>query len=153
MSGFNLAPSEPVLQNMHLSFSTDGRTPEFKPLATSPPSFHSSNPLNASVINGADATAHGGEALGINFSMSTEPLKKKRGRPRKYGPDGAMALGSAPKLPNLPVNQPSGGSASPSTNSSKKARGRPPGSSKKRQLQLLGKLFYCEIVMFKAFRL
>lgn len=93
---------------------------------------------------------------------SGEQVKRKRGRPRKYGPDGSMALALAPASQPVTVTQssvgvgvgggggggfssppsvgptslPSGGSASPS--SFKKARGRPPGSSKKHQLEALG---------------
>eukprot|EP00252_Welwitschia_mirabilis_P016260 TRINITY_DN3586_c0_g1_i2.p1 TRINITY_DN3586_c0_g1~~TRINITY_DN3586_c0_g1_i2.p1 ORF type:complete len:311 (-),score=48.01 TRINITY_DN3586_c0_g1_i2:55-987(-) len=60
------------------------------------------------------------------------PLKRKRGRPRKYGPDGTMALALA-----------SMASVSSSASSSKKqrGRGRPPGSTnvaKKQQLSALG---------------
>jgi len=79
---------------------------------------------------------------GMRFSI--EPAKKKRGRPRKYTPDGNIALGLSP----TPV--PSGISAghadsggggvthdAASEHPSKKNRGRPPGSGKK-QLDALG---------------
>lgn len=133
------APSQPVLQNMCLAYSADGRTAEYKPLtATSPPTFHSSTAVTGTIVNGTDS-GHGGDALGINFNMGSKPLKRKRGRPRKYGPDGAMALGSEPKPSTVTVNQSSGGFASPT--SLKKVRGRPPGSSKKQQLELLGNFF------------
>ncbi|XP_031482129.1 AT-hook motif nuclear-localized protein 10-like isoform X2 [Nymphaea colorata] len=62
---------------------------------------------------------------GMNLS---EPLKKKRGRPRKYGPDGTMALALSP-LSSVP---------SYSTPSFKRNRGRPPGSGKRQQLDALG---------------
>ncbi|XP_052210895.1 AT-hook motif nuclear-localized protein 5-like [Diospyros lotus] len=66
-----------------------------------------------------------------------EPGKKKRGRPRKYGPDGTnMSLG----LSSTPPGPPSG-SATPSesaTPTAKRARGRPPGSGWKQQLAPLG---------------
>jgi len=70
---------------------------------------------------------------GINVSMGmgmqkVEPMKRKRGRPRKYGPDGSMALALAP-LSSTP------GLFSPSQ---KRGRGRPPGSGKKQQLAALG---------------
>ncbi|XP_078442512.1 AT-hook motif nuclear-localized protein 10-like [Wolffia australiana] len=58
------------------------------------------------------------------FSIS-EPAKKKRGRPRKYGPDSAMPLAlSSP--------------ASSGHSSEPKRRGRPPGSGMKQQLHALG---------------
>lgn len=80
-----------------------------------------------------------------------EPMvKRKRGRPRKYGPDGTMALGLSPTPPSVTVTQSAGGGggfSSPPptaavsgggggggpTSSLKKARGRPPGSSSKKQ--------------------
>lgn len=70
---------------------------------------------------------------------SGEPVKKKRGRPRKYGPDGPVSLGLSPMSapPNLTQ-----GSTSPSQ---KRSRGRPPGSGRKQQLATLGK--FCKIVL------
>uniref|UniRef100_A0A7N0REW7 AT-hook motif nuclear-localized protein n=1 Tax=Kalanchoe fedtschenkoi TaxID=63787 RepID=A0A7N0REW7_KALFE len=70
-------------------------------------------------------------------------MKRKRGRPRKYGPDGNMSLsldfatpvGAGPAF----SLSPSGGSMSPC--STKKARGRPPGSGRKRQMVAGGMLF------------
>ncbi|KAK9716568.1 hypothetical protein RND81_06G242700 [Saponaria officinalis] len=66
-----------------------------------------------------------------------EPIKKKRGRPRKYGPDGpgsvsgsgtgTVSLGLSPSSPN------SGGLAS-----DRKKRGRPPGSGRKQRLASVG---------------
>ncbi|KAL5552084.1 hypothetical protein UlMin_002260 [Ulmus minor] len=63
---------------------------------------------------------------------SSEPVKKKRGRPRKYGPDApvSLRLSSMSAPPNL-----NPGSASPS---SKRGRGRPPGTGRKQQLAALG---------------
>ncbi|KAF7829458.1 AT-hook motif nuclear-localized protein 10 [Senna tora] len=124
------APSQPVLQNIHLGYSVDGRTAEFKQLAPASPLTFLSSGSNA--VSGTD----GGEAPGFNFNTGSEPLKRKRGRPRKYGPDGSMPLGSAFKLPIMAVNQCSEGSALPT--SLKKVRGRPTGSSKKQHLELLG---------------
>ncbi|XAR70303.1 hypothetical protein NMG60_11027113 [Bertholletia excelsa] len=73
-------------------------------------------------------------ALNVGVSSgvpSSEPVKKKRGRPRKYGPDGTnMSLGLSP----LSAPPPSG-STSPTP---KRARGRPPGSGRKQQLASLG---------------
>ncbi|XP_077235288.1 AT-hook motif nuclear-localized protein 10-like [Tasmannia lanceolata] len=69
----------------------------------------------------------------VGFSMS-DPMKKKRGRPRKYGPDGNMALGFSPLSPASG----SGYSNTPSSEPSVKRRGRPKGSGKKQQLEALG---------------
>lgn len=74
---------------------------------------------------------------GINMSVassvspSSDPVKKKRGRPRKYGPDGTnMSLALSP----LSSNPPSG-SITPGP---KRIRGRPPGSGWKQQLANVG---------------
>ncbi|KAH8521473.1 hypothetical protein Peur_040156 [Populus x canadensis] len=82
---------------------------------------------------------------GMRFSI--EPAKKKRGRPRKYTPDGNIALGLSPTPihPGMSAGQAdsSGGAGSgvmpdvASEHPSKKHRGRPPGSGKK-QLDALG---------------
>ncbi|CAL9054974.1 AT-hook motif nuclear-localized protein 1-like isoform X1 [Musa acuminata AAA Group] len=59
--------------------------------------------------------------------------RKKRGRPRKYGPDG-MALALSP----------TSGSASPfspASSDGKRGRGRPPGSGKRQLLEALGDWF------------
>ncbi|CAA3014935.1 AT-hook motif nuclear-localized protein 5-like [Olea europaea var. sylvestris] len=64
-------------------------------------------------------------------STSGDSVKKKRGRPRKYGPDGAnMTLA----LSSMPVATPSTGGITPS----EKKRGRPPGTGWKQQLAPLG---------------
>ncbi|XVE57874.1 hypothetical protein DITRI_Ditri04bG0125500 [Diplodiscus trichospermus] len=74
---------------------------------------------------------------GINMGVSSgmplgEPVKKKRGRPRKYAPDGQVSLGLLP-MPAKP--KPSSGS---DASGFKKSRGRPPGSGRKQQLATLG---------------
>ncbi|CAE6215556.1 unnamed protein product [Arabidopsis arenosa] len=81
-------------------------------------------------------------------------VKKKRGRPRKYTPDGSIALGLAPTSPLLSAASNSygggggeggvgdsggggGGNGNSADPPAKRNRGRPPGSSKK-QLDALG---------------
>ncbi|CAD6262516.1 unnamed protein product [Miscanthus lutarioriparius] len=68
-----------------------------------------------------------------------ELVKKKRGRPRKYGPDGSIGLGlkSAAAAGTEAAGGQSGGGGS-SSNPDGKRRGRPPGSGKKKQLDALG---------------
>ncbi|CAM6038512.1 unnamed protein product [Sphagnum compactum] len=79
---------------------------------------------------------------GMSGSMSggplggSEPVKRKRGRPRKY--TGTDAEGNI-----IPLATPLSGSSplvagSPSTPSERRSRGRPPGSGKKHQLAALG---------------
>ncbi|MED6136019.1 hypothetical protein PIB30_052098 [Stylosanthes scabra] len=60
---------------------------------------------------------------------SGEPVKKKRGRPRKYGPGGPVL-----RLTATANNSPGSGG----TPLEKKRRGRPPGSGRKQQLASLG---------------
>ncbi|XP_075650930.1 AT-hook motif nuclear-localized protein 10 [Castanea sativa] len=154
-------PSQPLVQNMRLGFSSDGST-VYKPISAA---------ANAAATTAATSPTYqldgggGGGAVNVNVNMGNmsggEQAKRKRGRPRKYGPDGSMALGLTPTAQPVPVAQtqssggggfsspppapplsaptslPSGGSAPPT--SFKKARGRPPGSSsKKHQLEALG---------------
>ncbi|KAB5557808.1 hypothetical protein DKX38_008717 [Salix brachista] len=174
--------SQPFIQNMRLDFSADGAA-LYKPITTV------TTPSAASPTyqpGGGEGSA--GEAVvsphGINGNMvggsGGESMKRKRGRPRKYGPDGTMALALASAAQPIAVTQPTstatgggfssppaqtqslvsplppgsdigvvgaagvvapppvtlGGSVSPT--GVKKARGRPPGSSKKQQLNALG---------------
>lgn len=78
-------------------------------------------------------------------------MKKKRGRPRKYGPDGSMALalvpgGAASTGGGLtpPGFASSPGGVSGSVDGVKKPKGgRPPGSSNKKvQMTALGNVLY-----------
>lgn len=78
---------------------------------------------------------------GVDMSVSSglslsDPSRKKRGRPRKYGPDGAnMSLGLSPMSSN-----PSPGAGDIMlVEGEKKNRGRPRGSGKKQRLASLGK--------------
>ncbi|ERN13221.1 AT-hook motif nuclear-localized protein 1 [Amborella trichopoda] len=66
-------------------------------------------------------------------SSSSDSVKKKRGRPRKYAPDGSLALALTPE-DNNELSLPS----SPFLFSSKRGRGRPPGSGKRQLLATLG---------------
>ncbi|XAR64290.1 hypothetical protein NMG60_11024567 [Bertholletia excelsa] len=132
--------SQPVIHNIRPAYSSDG-TPVYKPVTGSSPPYHS---------GAGDGSATAGNVMSHNLNMNMgEHMKKKRGRPRKYGPDGAMALAlthgqsTSAVSPSIgqfssapgPPSAASGGSVSPSF---KKARGRPPGSSKKLQLEALG---------------
>ncbi|XP_057516981.1 AT-hook motif nuclear-localized protein 10 isoform X2 [Amaranthus tricolor] len=134
--------SQPGVHSMQISFGADGN-PVYKPV-----------------------TGNGnGEGMNINMTMG-EPLKKKRGRPRKYAPEG-----SAPPPVHVTKNQPCSGGFSLSrqqlsevipaqhqvqrqhqptppplhtvsvevgSSPSKKGRGRPLGSGKKNQMDAVG---------------
>lgn len=98
------------------------------------PPFNSAVPSGPKMTDNLNSSYHGDMSSSMRpsgFSM-TEPMKKKRGRPRKYGPDGSMALALTP-LSSAP-----GYSNSPSSEPSMKKRGRPLGSGKKQQLDALG---------------
>ncbi|OIW04811.1 hypothetical protein TanjilG_15324 [Lupinus angustifolius] len=66
---------------------------------------------------------------------SGEPVKRKRGRPRKYGTDGTVSLTLTPS--SKPASHPG---TLTQTQSQKRGRGRPPGSGKKQQLASVGEL-------------
>ncbi|OAY74114.1 AT-hook motif nuclear-localized protein 9 [Ananas comosus] len=69
-----------------------------------------------------------------------EPVKRKRGRPRKYGPDGSVSLGLSPMSASAPqgVLMGSGSVSASAGPSQRRGRGRPPGTGRKQQLALLG---------------
>lgn len=140
----NQVPPQPPA-NMQLAFSPDG-TAVYKPITGNSPRY----PVSGAPT-GSGGGGEGPTATTVQHSMNSnmgEPIKRKRGRPRKYGSDGTMSLALTPVSQAVP---PSGGSGSigsggsfPSATSppsSKKARGRPPGSGKKHQMTALGNSF------------
>ncbi|CAL9204200.1 AT-hook motif nuclear-localized protein 10-like isoform X1 [Musa acuminata AAA Group] len=105
-----------MMQGMRLSFT---------PMASSAP-----KPVDTtgSLYQGDDVSGMRQTSV---FNMG-ELTKKKRGRPRKYGPDGSMSLALTPPSSAL------GFSSNPLSDPAAKHRGRPPGSGKKQQLDALG---------------
>ncbi|KAK4422617.1 AT-hook motif nuclear-localized protein 5 [Sesamum alatum] len=89
------------------------------------------------VENPSSNFAHGmSDRMNMSIVSSSprggETVKKKRGRPRKYGPDGAnMSLGLSP----MSASTPSSGTVTPGE---KPRRGRPPGTGWKQKLAPLG---------------
>ncbi|KAG7561645.1 PPC domain [Arabidopsis thaliana x Arabidopsis arenosa] len=75
----------------------------------------------------ADSSAAAGATVVAPPSGDTS-LKRKRGRPRKYGQDGSVSLALSPSISNV------------SPNSNKRGRGRPPGSGKKQRLSSIGEM-------------
>lgn len=61
------------------------------------------------------------------------PVKKKRGRPRKYAPDGL-----SPATSSRPVREAGAEAGASGEPTQKRGRGRPPGSGRKQQLAALG---------------
>ncbi|KAI3689548.1 hypothetical protein L2E82_47508 [Cichorium intybus] len=81
---------------------------------------------------GVTDEAGGAVAIPVPVSGNESVMKKKRGRPRKYAPDGsdtALAL----LKPAPPATSPE-----PNTPATQKKRGRPPGSGRKQQLANVG---------------
>ncbi|GMH09222.1 hypothetical protein Nepgr_011062 [Nepenthes gracilis] len=85
--------------------------------------------------------------------FSSDPSKKKRGRPRKYSPDGgSIALGLAPSPISSSLAQGDSSSTPSSEAHAKKNRGRPSSSGKK-QLDALGNCgvgFTPHVILVKA---
>ncbi|XP_074559332.1 AT-hook motif nuclear-localized protein 10-like [Curcuma longa] len=119
-----------------------------------PPGSASDTPAYQPVAGGgwsASATPHpfqavaGGSGDLSPGNSSRESFKRKRGRPRKYGPDGTPILAVSP-LSRSPAPPLSTTTFSPATNmaatvaaeGAKKARGRPRGSTNKRHIKALG---------------
>eukprot|EP00252_Welwitschia_mirabilis_P003676 TRINITY_DN1373_c0_g1_i10.p1 TRINITY_DN1373_c0_g1~~TRINITY_DN1373_c0_g1_i10.p1 ORF type:complete len:223 (-),score=24.63 TRINITY_DN1373_c0_g1_i10:175-843(-) len=84
-----------------------------------------SGPVDSTMASPSVVPSHMGMSM-----MRAGPVKRKRGRPRKYGPDGTMALALAP-MSSLSTPRP----FSPLQ---KRGRGRPPGSGRRQQLAALG---------------
>ncbi|CAM0952023.1 unnamed protein product [Alopecurus aequalis] len=133
-------PSSAPMQNMRMAYGPDG-TPFFAPLSSAPPPAETYQPRSggAPVPDAAAPGGNGSPAFRVNMEDSAA---KKRGRPRKYGDDGSMALALVP-VPD-PAEQAPGahGPFSPSAMSAAgtalgvapvgmKKRGRPKGSTNK----------------------
>ncbi|KAJ0987117.1 hypothetical protein J5N97_005473 [Dioscorea zingiberensis] len=133
--------SPPSMQNLRLVFTPDGQA-VYKPVGTSSPPYQGSGGGGGGGGGAGDGMPAQAVAQPHNLNVNMgEPVKRKRGRPRKYGPDGTMALGLTPASAQ-PVTSTfslvgSAGAASPA-DPTKKARGRPPGSGKKQQMAALG---------------
>ncbi|KAG6430153.1 hypothetical protein SASPL_108215 [Salvia splendens] len=84
----------------------------------------SSLPLDTSSAMSAHGVSVGPHAM----QQQGEPVRRKRGRPRKYGHDGVVSLGLSPSISN----------PTPMTRATQKWRGRPPGVGRKQQLSPLG---------------
>ncbi|KAF2573191.1 hypothetical protein F2Q70_00001286, partial [Brassica cretica] len=65
-------------------------------------------------------------------------VKKKRGRPRKYAPDGQVSLGLSPMPSSAGSKKAEDSSSVTDPNAPKRARGRPPGTGRKQRLANLG---------------
>ncbi|CAN6476688.1 unnamed protein product [Victoria cruziana] len=119
------------VQNMRLAFTSDGSA-VYKPVTATSPPYQGDG--SATILQQQQQPQQQQGLIGMGMAGGG-PMKRKRGRPRKYGPDGTMALALTP-VSSLPGGYSS--SATPTSPTAKKARGRPPGSGKKQQLAALG---------------
>jgi hypothetical protein len=150
-------PSSAAMQSVRMAYTADG-TPVFAPVssAAAPPGYQPAaagppgyQPVAAAPrSNTSTAVSAGGNGVATLPGMAEPLAKKKRGRPRKYGPDAPMSLAlvtvptdagstvptqgaqgaSGPFSPTLPANFVP--SASPPEGGKK--RGRPKGSTNKK---------------------
>ncbi|RWV81021.1 hypothetical protein GW17_00057603 [Ensete ventricosum] len=138
-----LQPQSLEMQSMRLAYTADG-TAIYKPISSSspvpqpPPTYLGGG--GGSIATGDGSTASAAVSPhGLNINVG-EPVKKKRGRPRKYGPDG-LALTSLATAASVSSSSPPAGTGhlapSGSADATKKPKGRPPGSSKKQQMGAL----------------
>ncbi|KAK3034193.1 hypothetical protein RJ639_034333 [Escallonia herrerae] len=127
----NNAGVQSPMHNVRLGFGADGAA-VYQPIVTHPNSSPSPTPTYqpagtaGGVGGGGNGSAVPPTAMAGQMSVNpgTGEVKRKRGRPRKYGLDGPVKSPAA-------AGQ-TGGFSSPAAG--KKARGRPPGSGRKQQL-------------------
>ncbi|XP_020576015.1 AT-hook motif nuclear-localized protein 10-like [Phalaenopsis equestris] len=152
-------PTKPSISSMRLTVTNDGTavykqvtsatnaTPVPTIASVSAPPFPGGN---SAVCIGSDGSPAPPVAAIHGLNVTTgELVKKKRGRPRKYAPDGTMALALNPVSPTSGTPPGIGGFSPLSMGQGnidlsvqgdpmKKIKGRPLGSGKKQQLLALG---------------
>ena len=102
-------------------------------------SFGSTVPIEPLPAN----SPHGVNVGAQNVVPATVPMRRKRGRPRKYGSDGSVSLALSPTSSTPPVM------VNPTQ---KRGRGRPPGTGRKQQLASLGKYFIVTSTFWVTFK-
>jgi len=87
-------PASAAMQSVRMAHTADG-TPVFAPVTSAaPPSYQPQVAVHGPSMSTAAAT--GGNGAMASPSISEPVAKKRRGRPRKYGPDGSMSLALVP---------------------------------------------------------
>ena len=95
---------------MCLGFSFDGNA-VYKPISAATNATAATTTATAAAATSLtyqlDSGSGGGGAVNVNIGsmIGGEQAKRKRGKPRKYGPDGSMALGLTPTAQPVPVAQ------------------------------------------------
>ncbi|KAM0847019.1 hypothetical protein ACQ4PT_055287 [Festuca glaucescens] len=90
--------SGPMHGTMRMAYGPDG-TPFFAPVSSAPPPTETYQPVGGGAPVPDSAAAGGNGSPAFLVSNMDDSAKKKRGRPRKYGDDGSMALALVP-VPN-----------------------------------------------------
>lgn len=112
-------------------------SPSMSPMSNAHAAVHfHSNSLNVSSLplDTSSAMSAHGVSVGVGphaMQQQGEPVRRKRGRPRKYGHNGAVSLGLSPSI----------SSPTPMARAAQKRRGRPlgAGAGRKQQLSPLGR--------------
>ncbi|XP_066352511.1 AT-hook motif nuclear-localized protein 10-like isoform X2 [Miscanthus floridulus] len=88
-------PASAAMQSVRMAYTADG-TAVYAPVSSSPttPSYQPQGADHGASMSAA--TVVGGNGASTAPGMGEPVAKKKRGRPRKYGPDGSMALALVP---------------------------------------------------------
>ena len=123
-------------------------SPVFRPMANQGVLSHSNLRGNSVGSTYTVEPSHSNYLRGMSINASAgvnsgEPVKRKRGRPRKYAPDGQVSLGLSPMSVGSKLS-PGMSSLTP-----RRRRGRPPGSGRKQQLAQLGKCFFLVLIWFQ----
>ncbi|CAO2169634.1 unnamed protein product [Urochloa humidicola] len=145
------SPASAAMQSVRMAHTADG-TPVFAPVTSSaaPPSFQPQGAAHGASMSAAAVT--GGNGAMVPPGLGEPVAKKKRGRPRKYGPDGSMSLALVPvsaATRSPAMGQGSSGPFSPAGSNlansvpgvspdGVKKRGRPKGSTNKPRIGALG---------------
>ena len=122
--------------------STGGTIAATPIMSTPPPPYMQEMGTHHHVVSHpADGHSLARHLRGVHSSGVPDTMKKKRGRPRKYGQDGTVAITIKGFIPQAlsPTSLPS---------PQRRGRGRPLGSSKKQQMGSLGKKSLCLLVLF-----
>lgn len=148
-------PASAAMQSVRMAYTADG-TAVYAPVSSSAatPSYQPQGAAHGASMSAP--TVVGGNGASAAPGMGELVVKKKRGRPRKYGPDGSMALALVPSSvatgspatgqgssgPFSPVGSNPANSVLVVSPDGFKKRGRPKGSTNKPRVDATGKIFY-----------
>lgn len=128
----------PNMPNMNMSATAILNSIGAMQFQMDPPLLHTTNSNMGSVPASASGTVSVSGPPAPGTVTAEPPVKRKRGRPRKYGPDGTMKASATAALQQqqMAIAPPRmvGNSAMEDHQAQKKRRGRPPGTGKKQHL-------------------